>query len=396
MKIGIFTFHSQINYGGVLQAYALQKTLESMGHEVYVIDRWLDEKNCTLHGVFSEYSFPQKCRKLLYAMIGNGEASDFWRRYRTSRFIKENLNITPYHFFQFSEAPAALSDFDCYVVGSDQVWNFNWPDNQFYLLHNAPSSVPRIAYAASMGDPYSIKSDNESEIKQSLKKFIAISVREKSAQKRINQLGLAAEHVVDPTLLSSSHIWEKFVKKNNNERRLFCYFMEYKLNDIYSVINKYAKRAGVHVDIFLNNKSQYSVGFSKRYGYYKEWVKLHENIFNPYIHLHFSADPTEFVRYASMATDCVTDSFHALMFSIIFQLNEKVLSPDNEMRINMFSRIKESLEFIHNDNVISPSLSEALDSFLNNYRTSYNFDMIENKREFSKKWLEESLQAAYK
>ena len=395
MKIGIFTFHSQINYGGVLQAYALQKTLESMGHEVYVIDRWLDEKNRTLHGAFSEYTFPRKCRKLLYAIMGNGEASEYWRRYRTSRFIKENLNITPYHFFQFSDAPAALSNFDCYVVGSDQVWNFNWPDNLVYLLHQAPPSVPRIAYAASMGDPYSINSNNENEVKQSLKKFIAIGVREKSAQDRIKQLELNAEHVLDPTLLSSCNIWQKFVKKKK-ERRLFCYFMESKLKEIYPVLNKYVQRTGEHIDIFFNNISQFSVGFSKRFGYYKEWLEFKKIIFNPYIHLHLSADPAEFVKYASMATDCVSDSFHALMFSIIFKLNVKILSPDKEMRINMFSRIRESLEFIQNDNVVSMSLSEALDSFLNNYRTSYNLELIEKKREFSNKWLVESLLKARK
>lgn len=38
MKIGILTFHRAINYGAVLQCYALSEVLKKMGHDVFVID----------------------------------------------------------------------------------------------------------------------------------------------------------------------------------------------------------------------------------------------------------------------------------------------------------------------------------------------------------------------
>ena len=50
MKIAILTFHSQLNYGGVLQCWALQEAITKLGHDVKVLDRWLDPKNETLNG----------------------------------------------------------------------------------------------------------------------------------------------------------------------------------------------------------------------------------------------------------------------------------------------------------------------------------------------------------
>ena len=43
MRIGILTLPLHTNYGGILQAYALQTILERMGHEVYVIHLKRDE-----------------------------------------------------------------------------------------------------------------------------------------------------------------------------------------------------------------------------------------------------------------------------------------------------------------------------------------------------------------
>lgn len=390
MKIGIFTYHSQINYGGVLQAYALQQTLMRMGHQACIVDRWLLEKNRSLVGTFPESTFLGKCKRLLYAILGNGEGAEMLRRYRTSTFIRDNLNLTPYHFIDWKDAPKSLSDFNCFIVGSDQVWNFHCPDNFFYLLEKC-SDVPKISYAASMGGNVEQFSNDAKRIKDGLKEFKDISVREKTAQRFISNLGLMSEHVVDPTLLAPREIWGRFQEKRECHRRLFCYFMEDSLKEVFPVLSHYAAETGSDVDIFFNDFSQFAVKFSSEYGYLHEWWRLQKAKLWPQIHLHLGAGPVEFVKYASMATDAVSDSFHALMFSIIFNLNVRILMPKSDYRTQMFARIREFTHKITSGELEMDSLDSALSSIQGNTPVLFARESIEKQRQKSMKWLTQAL-----
>ena len=131
MKVGILTFHSQLNYGGVLQCWALQTALEKLGHEVKVIDRWLDARNATLLG-----DKPANLKQFILLIFEIVSMNWYFaikrRRRKTTRFISTQLNLTDYHFFKWLEAPKDLG-VDVLVVGSDQVWN--------------PSITGRLKYA---------------------------------------------------------------------------------------------------------------------------------------------------------------------------------------------------------------------------------------------------------
>ena len=76
MKIGILTFHSQLNYGGVLQCWALKKALEDMGHEAVVIDRWIDPKNARLNGPLGMFSAKTWFGIIIKSLFGCGQ----WRQ----------------------------------------------------------------------------------------------------------------------------------------------------------------------------------------------------------------------------------------------------------------------------------------------------------------------------
>ena len=118
MKIGILTFHSQLNYGGVLQCWALQTALEEMGHEVVVVDRWLDADRESLVGA---YNLKQWIKFVVRVVLGLGDYGLYRRRAKTERFLNKYINLTPYHFYKWDEAPADLG-VDLLVIGSDQVW----------------------------------------------------------------------------------------------------------------------------------------------------------------------------------------------------------------------------------------------------------------------------------
>lgn len=386
MKIGIFTYHSQINYGGVLQAYALQQTLTEMGHQVFIVDRWLTENNRFLVGTFLESSFLGKCKRLLYAALLCGEEADMIRRQRTYKFIHENLNLTPYHFVEWNEAPKALQEFDCFIVGSDQVWNIQYPSNLFYLLERI-KGIPKISYAASMGGTTKLSPENAKIFKRGLQSFNAISVREEIAKNIIYGLGFKVQHVVDPTLLASKEIWQKFSSRKDNRRRLFCYFMENNINEVSDILINYADTTDSHIDIFFNDMLQFAVNPFENENYVNKWWRLQSLKLSPKIHLHLDAGPAEFVRYASMASDALSDSYHALMFSIIFNLNVRILTPKSDFRIQMFSRIREYEKWLCSGTLIVDSIEQALVSIQTDSAVSFNDVYVEHRRRLSEEWL---------
>lgn len=132
MKIGILTFHSQLNYGGVLQCWALVQALKGMGHEVVVVDRWITPDNGLLeHGY--NHGWKPLIKLLLRTVTLCGDFAVWLRVRRTKRFVK-SLGLTNYHFHDWKDAPNDLG-IDCLVVGSDQVWHGgDWGDPRPYLL----------------------------------------------------------------------------------------------------------------------------------------------------------------------------------------------------------------------------------------------------------------------
>lgn len=193
MKIGILTLHSQINYGGVLQAYALQKYLRSNGYDVEVIDYWLTPANGHLYGFWLSESktFLARVVRFPYWCIRDGFVwAEIRRRRRTMRFLRERLKLSS-QAYKILDDLKKVSGYDIVIVGSDQIWhpvNISVP-NPFLLDWLKPKGgVPqKIAYAASFG-VNEIPSDRTLEYCEGLKSFTAIGVREEEGRRLVQQL----------------------------------------------------------------------------------------------------------------------------------------------------------------------------------------------------------------
>ena len=252
MKIGILTFHSQLNYGGVLQCWALKKALEDMGHEVVVVDRWLSPDNRMLDGPFGHAGLKGWCVIALKSMLGCGTWKQVLRHWRTRWFVR-SLNLTPYHFYNWLDLASQPQPFnlnlDILVVGSDQVWHGgDWGDPGPYLLEGAPQ-IPAIAYAASFG----MRSLPEGiDYRNGLKRFSAISVREAEGIGLVESLGMKATHVVDPTLLLDSSQWARMGVRRKVPRRIVCHFLSQKIAEAVNVLEPWARQNGCSVDIVCN------------------------------------------------------------------------------------------------------------------------------------------------
>ena len=393
MKIGILTFHSQLNYGGVLQCWALQIALEKMGHEVVVIDRWLNFNNPIHENRYNEFGARQWGKFCFRTLLGLGDLSHWLRVRHTKKFIKNNLKLTPYHFVKWRDAPRDLG-IDLFVVGSDQIWHSgDWGDPRPYLLEDAPD-IPAIAYAASFGmkslpqtlcEKENIHDlDVEKVYRVGLKKFKAISCREKEGVELCLSLGFTATHVVDPTLL----LYGEANQKKRKEKKLVCYFMDVPV-DSWVALDTFAKKMKCKVEVFLNKPNLHAIP-----------KNVHDMIQCAYypIQSYFSrftiqnaAGPLEFIKAFETAEWVITDSFHGLMFSVLYNCNARIIRPTNNMRKQMFARITEFAEHI-SGLLIVDSLTEGLDSFISNECVEYDSNWLASRVDFSKKWLLKNLE----
>lgn len=387
MKIGIVTFHSQQNYGGVLQCFALKASLEAMGHEVVVVDRWLNPERRQLLGVLSGSWF-YVLRYLVAVLRRRQPAAPLIRAVRSIRFVK-GLGLTPYHFYDWKDAPDDLG-VDVLVVGSDQVWHcgdWGYPDAGPYLLEGADGKVLRaISYAASFGLK-EIPSEFRALYERGLKRFAAISCREKEGVELCRVFGHEATHVVDPTLLADPSCWNKLIKTNLHHssfithtsslraqaRTLVCYFMSVELKEALPHLEAFAEAQGCRVVVIVDRPFTGVRHTSSR-------VKIMA-----------SYGPKEFVRAFAAATWALADSFHAVMFSTIFNTNLRFIKPQNEMRRAMFARIEEFAEKCIAGPVFVDSVKAALDSFARGETIEYSRAEIETHRAASAEWLKTAL-----
>ncbi|MEG1916837.1 MAG: polysaccharide pyruvyl transferase family protein, partial [Muribaculaceae bacterium] len=323
MKIGILTQPLETNYGGILQNYALQKILCDMGHIVYTIDRHNDA--ITIRQILS-YIKRNLARILLRKTVSGKFRFEYNRRemlYVTAnmqQFIQANIKTTSYISSNKKLKKIKSYNFDCYVVGSDQIWIPFYTPEAFISFDKRPN-VRRIAYAASFGVDYWNYDKQTTRICKDLaKRFNAISVREDSSVQLCQQyLNIKPTVVLDPTLLLSATDYLKLILPNDiskDSNLLMSYILDY-TEDKYTVVENVCKirQLTKHEVYPLPNQSMKTVIPS-----ISKWLA--------------GFYTSKFV---------VTDSFHGLVFSLIF--NKPFVVIGNESR--GLARFTSILKLIH-------------------------------------------------
>lgn len=306
MRIGILTLPLHTNYGGILQAYALQTVLERMGNEVYIIGskfipqdepfkkkfKWIlrQIKFLITHGRHIPFNY-SKAQQYMYNA----------RTLYTSNFIKEHIHEKVVE----SLHDIAPNDYDAIVVGSDQIWRTQY--NQKWLRQNVDDvylgftrdwNIRRIAYAASFGtNLLEIEDADLESCKKAMALFDAVSVREDSGINICNkQLNVNAVVMPDPTMLLTKDDYMQLIHKEHksNKHQLLSYILSESADNA-KLRMEIAKRKHLEINI-VNNP----INSDK----YKDLS---------------SQPPVE--NWLCGFADCdyvITDSFHACVFSILF------------------------------------------------------------------------------
>ena len=298
MKIGILTFHRALNYGAVLQCYALFVFLRQMGHDVEVIDYrpWCIEKD---RKDFDWRSFKTRSflQKLKY--ISLFPSRSVFRR-KSSKvfdvFLKSNLKFS----CPVVTARDIPSYYDAIIFGSDQIWSpiICKELNAIYYGQFTKGSTRFLSYAASLEGYKDFTPQQWDTIASYLNTFDAISVREKSVRDALaTHLSHQVEWVVDPTLLIDSALLKNLVKVKPAQRYVLLFTAQDGTMP-YHIAQHIAKENKCGV-IRMRTSARLN------------WRNKEKNV-----HHIYAASPERFVEYISNATCVVTNSFHATAISL--------------------------------------------------------------------------------
>ena len=315
MKAGIITFHRAVNYGAVLQAYALQHAIEKLGYKAEIIDyrcKEVDRAASPFLGFRNGDNFKAATKKLVFRLRKNIAFNSFTRQY---------INLSS-KAADISDLEKMSDKYDVFFTGSDQVWNYGCAGNdEAFFLNFVKDGKKKNAYAASFGTEKKFE-DDPFDYRNLLADFNSISVREKSGVEIVkSESGRDAQVTLDPTLLLNKEEWMSAVgKRPLKEKYIFVYYIR-ESKDLLDYAKKLSEETGYKI---INAKNS------------KEFF--------------MKCSPSDFLAWIYYADYFVTNSFHGTVFSLLF--NKKfAIELDNGKTVN--NRSKELLELVGVDRTLA-------------------------------------------
>ena len=291
MKVGVITFISD-NYGALLQSYSMQIILKRLGFTSEIINR-----------PWGNFCRKRKIKDRIKSWYEPNVFSEFRKTFLPlSNIIKDEEGLKN-----------ISSRYDAIIVGSDQVWNCDCIDEMgyFYYLDWVPDDVGKYSYAVSFGkDTFNTSDKDRCRVKELIARFNKISVRESSGVRICkNSFDIDADNLIDPTLLLSKEDYVRIINKKKNNKSYVCQFFldcnEFKTRLSAIIATKFGCNI---IDNYPEPLSKIDyILRKKRFPTVAVWLSNIEN-----------------------ADYVITDSFHGMVFSIIF--HKKFVVINNKQR----------------------------------------------------------------
>lgn len=320
-KIGLLTLYRRnYNMGGLLQAYAL-------------VEKCRQINPCTEQISFDYKQYygknmvtTSKIKDILFLLKKSAKNPRFIKRYLNFWKFESRIPHSTKRYIRISD-----TNYDCIIVGSDQVWGEWLPKKALFqfLLADEKIQGKLHSYAASIGSD--IFSEYQKNLfKKYLSRFETISLREESAQKQMIDLLPEKEIKVhlDPTLLLTADDWSKIAKKAKcPQRYIFCYFLG-KDRQYRDKATTFAQKLRLPIVTMPYTKDH--------------TIEKYEDEFGDVCD--YSSGPSEFIYLVKNAELVLTDSFHATVFSIQFHKPFYSLARVNLETTSSNSRITDLLK----------------------------------------------------
>lgn len=304
MKIGIITYHRADNYGSALQSYALSYYLKKMGHIPEIIDYHSKGQDALYKNLFSPMRSVMNVLRNLQTLLYYSAAKK--KKYRFAKFRKEYLPTSMVEYTDASDLSPLNDQYERFICGSDQIWNPNCPDFTYAYLLDFVSKKERCAsYAASLGIA-ALPAEQQEKYYELLHDFRALSMREQQGADCLKDIiNRKIDVVPDPVILLSDEEWKALIPPRQIKKKyIFCYYIG-NVDGMREYARKLSKETGFDIVVVNKNLREMTYPCKKRY----------------------DVGPLEFLSLL-LHSECVcTDSFHAVMFSLIFQKDFRVFVP---------------------------------------------------------------------
>lgn len=299
MKIGIITMPLCANYGGTLQNWALQQVLIKMGHDPITLRFPVMYQGMSSVKYWTKVFPMQAARFVIHKFIGGKyempQTIGVWKKNvrGMERFVNEHIKVTEY-LPSLNMDDVRRYGIEALVVGSDQIWRPVMYDAiKYYFLGFAEDSdILRIAYAPSVAlEEWPYRPEITVKLRELIKKFSAVSVREKSSIELVKEnLGVDAQWVLDPTMLLNKEDYIEVCKDVPHCKKpfVFAYILDM-TDEKMTMAEQIAKHMQCNVQYLTAQKTKPDDTIEK-------WLANFRD-----------------------AAYVITDSYHGTAFSLIFQ-----------------------------------------------------------------------------
>lgn len=370
MKTATITLHSAHNNGSFLQAFALQKSIIAMGFENQIINYVPPAQYSLYQNIIFKEITP---RGIIKGVLNIPQYHKLKERKNRFNQVQECLEVTD-RFEEESKFGKFANNYDCLLAGSDQIWNSaTMPD--FTSLYFLPVNKYKVAYAPSFGK--SLEGQFSKKNLDMIANFDRLSVREQSAKKelkkRIHDKDINV--VLDPTFLLDKREYESLVDgaKCKYEGKYIFFYCIKASNDVLKSVREIGKMLELPiVTIFTGVNTYKCQAFGQK--------------------VDFAAGPEEFLSYIKNAQYVISNSFHGIVFSIIYNKVFYRIADNDNGKIKVDERLDSILDFLdlNQQNLIAgenPTLNDDIDYSLVSKK-------LNNLIHQSLGWLKESLELA--
>lgn len=303
-KVGILSTQRHANWGSALQCYALVKKLNDLGYDAEIIDYFPED--VTVHGQLKRLK--SKSPKLKNPILHLAAILAFWVSYVNKKrvfdkFIKKHLKMTKKTYHQAKDIGSSDPYEDIYCCGGDQTLNgFKVLD----VFDNLPDEVIKVCYSSSFGKVL-FEEDEYAHEKESLSRFHALSCREDSGTRIMQEMGFSnAKWIIDPAFLLTKEEWEPLIsKKYQNKRFIVAYNLHHDKK-----IEEFEKQLSKKYNLPIINICV-------------QWFEFYR-----YGKFLWCPSVQDFLSLLLNAEFVLSDSFHATAFSLIFHKKFLTVVPD--------------------------------------------------------------------
>lgn len=292
-KIGILTFHKEINAGANLQAYALTCFLQNNGFDSEIID-FIPNSEVDRRSPLRKFLHLLKTRLNAKTRREENVKKEF------EQFQKNNYLLSKDSYYGDADFVSMIPNkYDVLISGSDQILNLTLSGNS--IAYYLPiKNVKKISYGSSFGRE-NISFLEKEAVKKYLCSFSHLSFREESAYQIVSSLIKVKEKniVLDPVFLLTKHDWQKFVINAAQSKYVFVYCME---------TSEWLKKTIQHVHklypdydviVVFGSNSEFKLNFK-----HKKYLCV---------------NPNDFISFLVNSEIVITNSFHGIAFSILFE-----------------------------------------------------------------------------